>query len=475
MYKKIRQHPTTLNIYAEKLIKEGIITKDEFDNNKKIFKNLLNEQLKTAKEYKPKIEWFEGVWSRFKPEKGKDKRGITGVDIEKIKKIGEKVNYIPDDFNAHPTIKKIFENKKKMFNTGKGFDWATAEQLAFGTLLEEGYPVRLSGQDSGRGTFSQRHSVLRDQKDNRYYTSLNHISKNQKKFEVIDSLLSEFAVVGFEHGYALSEPTTLVVWEAQFGDFANGAQVIIDQFITSGERKWSRASGLVMLLPHGYEGQGPEHSSARLERFLQLCARENIQVINCTTPANYFHALRRQIHRDFRKPLIIMTPKSLLRNKKCTSNIDDFTKKNSFHRVLTDHADFKQYGLIKLEKDKKIKKVVLCSGKIYFDLLEAREKLKNDSVFFIRIEQLYPFPVKTLSKYLKRFRKNANFYWCQEEPQNMGAWNTARNYIDWTLDHIKAKNKSVSYIGRSPAASPATGYLKKHLAQQKEIIEKVLK
>ena len=474
MYQKIRQHPTTLNVYGEKLIKEGTITAEEFDKNKKEFKNLLDEQLKTAKEYKPKLEWFEGVWSRFRPEKGKDKRGVTGVTADTIKKIGKRITYIPEDFNAHPTIRKIFENKKKMFENGTGFDWATAEQLAFATLLEEGYPVRLSGQDSGRGTFSQRHSVLRDQKNNSYYTPLNNISKKQKRFEVIDSLLSEFAVLGFEHGYALSEPTTLVVWEAQFGDFANGAQVVIDQFIASGERKWSRASGLVMLLPHGYEGQGPEHSSARLERFLQLCAHENIQVMNCTTPANYFHALRRQIHRDFRKPLIIMTPKSLLRNKRCTSNIEDFNKKNTFHRILKDHAEVGGYGLIKLQEDKKIKKVVLCSGKIYFDLIEAREKIKNDKVLFIRIEQLYPFPVKTLAQELKKFKKNARFFWCQEEPQNMGAWNSARNYIEWTLNYIKAENRKVSYIGRKPAASPATGYLKKHLAQQKEIIEKVL-
>jgi len=473
MYKKIKQHPTTLNVYVEKLIKEGTITVEEFKKNKMEFKNLLDEQFKTAKEYKPKLEWFEGVWSRFKPERGKDKRGVTGVSIDRIRKIGEKITYIPEDFNVHPTIKKIFENKKKMFEKGKGFDWSTAEQLAFATLLEEGTPVRLSGQDSGRGTFSQRHSVLRDQKNNSYYTPLNNISKKQKKFEVIDSLLSELAVLGFEHGYALSEPTTLVIWEAQFGDFANGAQVVIDQFIASGERKWSRASGLVMLLPHGYEGQGPEHSSARLERFLQLCAHENIQVMNCTTPANYFHALRRQIHRGFRKPLIIMTPKSLLRNKKCVSNIEDFSKKNSFHRILNDHAEMEEYGLIKLKKDDKIKKVIMCSGKIYFDLIEAREKIKNDNVFFIRIEQLYPFPVKTLAHELKRFKKNANFYWCQEEPKNMGAWNTTRNYIEWVLNHIGAKVQEVKYIGRKAAASPATGYLKKHLAQQKEIIEKV--
>jgi len=474
MYKKIRHHPTTLNIYGNKLIKERTITHDEFGNMKMEFKNLLEEQFKTAKEYKPKLEWYEGTWSRFKPEKGKDKRGVTGVSLDKIKNIGEKLTIIPKDFDIHPKIKKVFENKKKMFLTGMNFDWATAEQLAFGTLLDEGYPVRLSGQDSGRGTFSQRHSVLHSQTDGTHYTPLNNVSKKQKRYEVIDSLLSELAVLGFEYGYALSEPTTLVIWEAQYGDFANGAQVVIDQFVTSGERKWEIANGLVLLLPHGYEGQGPEHSSGRLERFLQSCALENIQVMNCTTPANYFHALRRQIHRSFRKPLIIMTPKSLLRNKRCVSNIEDFSNKNSFHRVLTDHADLKEYGLIKLKKDKDIKKVVMCSGKVYFDLVEAREKTKNDQVYIIRIEQLYPFPVKTLAKELKRFKKSAKFYWCQEEPQNMGAWNTARNYVQWTLDYIKAENREVSYIGRKPAASPASGYLKKHLAQQKEIIEKVV-
>ncbi len=474
MYKKIRQHPSTLNVYGNKLVNEKTITKEEFIKMKKEFKNLLDEQFKNAKNYKPKLEWYEGVWSRFKPEKGKDKRGITGISEDKIKKIGEIITNIPKDFSAHPTIKKIFDNKKKMFKTGKGFDWATAEQLAFASLLEEGFPVRLAGQDSGRGTFSQRHSVLRDQVNNKYYTPLNNLSKKQKRYEVIDSLLSEFAVLGFEYGYALSEPTTLVVWEAQFGDFVNGAQVIIDQFIASGERKWTRASGLVMLLPHGYEGQGPEHSSARLERFLQLCAQENIQVMNCTTPANYFHALRRQMHREFRKPLIIMTPKSLLRNKQCTSGIEDFTKKNYFHRVLSDHAEIKDYNFINLKKDKEIKKVVICSGKIYFDLLNGREKIKNNEVFFLRIEQLYPFPVKTLAKELKRFKQNARFYWCQEEPQNMGAWNSARNYIEWTLNHIDAKHKEVRYIGRKPAASPATGYIKRHIDQQKQIVEKVL-
>tara|TARA_A100001011_G_scaffold120924_1_gene127639 strand:- start:762 stop:3644 length:2883 start_codon:yes stop_codon:yes gene_type:complete len=474
MYRKIKKHPTTLNIYSKKLMEQGVITLDEFNNMKLKFKNLLEEQFKTAKAYKPKLEWYEGVWSRFKPERGKDKRGVTGVSLEKIQKVGVKITTIPEGFNAHPTLKKIFNNKIKMFETGKGFDWATAEHLAFATLLDEGYPVRLSGQDSARGTFSQRHSVLKDQLNGSKYIPLNNISKSQKRFEVIDSLLSEMAVLGFEYGYALSEPSTLVVWEAQFGDFANGAQVIIDQFIASAERKWARANGLVMLLPHGYEGQGPEHSSARLERFLQLCAQDNIQVVNCTTPANYFHALRRQIHRDFRKPLVVMTPKSLLRNKMCTSNIEDFTKKNSFHRVLMDQANSKTNDLINLSEDKKIKKVVICSGKIYFDLLQTREKNKNKNVFIIRIEQLYPFPVKTLANALKRFRKKTEFFWCQEEPKNMGAWNTVRNYIQWSLENIKADNKVVNYIGRKPAASPASGYLKKHLAEQNEILEKVM-
>jgi len=475
MYKKIRQHPTTLNVYGNKLIEEKTISKTEFDEMIKNFKNLLEEQYKTAKDYKPKIEWYEGTWSRYKPEKGKDKRGKSGVDTNKLLKISEKINNIPKEINIHKTISKIMNLRKNAVILKKGIDWGAAEALAFGSLLEEGYPVRLVGQDSGRGTFSQRHSVLRNQLDNSRYIPLNNISKNQKKFEIVDSFLSELAVLGFEYGYSLVEPGTLTLWEAQFGDFANGAQVIIDQFIASGERKWSRASGLVMLLPHGYEGQGPEHSSGRLERFLQLCAQENLQVINCTTPANYFHALRRQIHRDFRKPLVVMTPKSLLRNKNCVSNLDDFGKSSSFHRVLWDLAADERNGFIKLRKDNEIKKVVLCSGKVYFDLLEARENFKRDDIVLIRIEQLYPFPVKPLVKEIKGYKKNAKFYWCQEEPKNMGAWFSVRDYIQWTLDYIGAKNNKISYIGRNPAASPATGYAKRHLSQQREIMEKVFK
>ena len=473
MYKKIRSHPSTLKIYGEKLIIEKTISKSDFENQIISFRSLLDEQFKTAKDIKPKLDWFEGTWSRYQPKKGKDRRGATGVDIDKIIKISEKINKVSEKINIHKTIQKILTNRHKCILDKKNIDWASAESLAFATLLDEGYPVRLVGQDSGRGTFSQRHSVLRNQEDNTRFIPLNNISKKQKNFEVVDSLLSELAVLGFEYGYSLVEPETLTMWEAQFGDFANGAQVIIDQFISSGERKWSRASGLVLLLPHGYEGQGPEHSSARLERFLQLCGQENLQVMNCTTPANYFHALRRQIHRDFRKPLVIMTPKSLLRHKICVSNLDDFSKKNSFHRILEDHAFEKKNGFLELEKSKNINKLIMCSGKIYFDLLEAREKYKRRDVVLLRIEQLYPFPAKSLVKSIKPYAKNAEFIWCQEEPKNMGAWSHVRDYIQWTLDFIKANNKNVSYIGRAPAASPATGYAKRHLAQQKEILEKV--
>jgi 2-oxoglutarate dehydrogenase E1 component len=474
MYKKIRSHPTPVKAYGKKLIDQKVISDEDLENVIKKFKDLLDDQFKNAKDYKPKIAWFEGTWSAYKPEKGKDKRGVTGADTKKLLEISEKINSSSDDLNLHKTIVKILNNRKEAVRSGSNIDWSTAEALAFGSLLEEGYPVRLVGQDSGRGTFSQRHSVLRNQKDNSRYVPLNNISKNQKQFEVVDSFLSELAVLGFEYGYSLVEPNTLTLWEAQFGDFANGAQVVIDQFIASGERKWTRASGLVMLLPHGYEGQGPEHSSARLERFLQLCSNDNLQVMNCTTPANYFHALRRQMHRDFRKPLIMMTPKSLLRNKYCVSNLEDFSKSNSFHRILWDHAiDPQSKGFIKLKESSKIKKVILCSGKVYFDLLEAREKLKKDDVVLFRIEQLYPFPAKTLVKELKPYAENAKFFWCQEEPKNMGAWFSVRDYIQWTLDTIKANNNEISYIGRSPDASPATGYAKRHNSQQQEIINKV--
>jgi 2-oxoglutarate dehydrogenase E1 component len=475
MYKKIRTHPTTLSIYGKKLSQEGLILENDLLKEKTKFKKFLEQEFDSSKNYKSELKWFDGAWSRFKPGLGKDKRGVSGVDKKKLVEIGKKISSIPVDFNVHKTLKKIFNLRLNSIEQGKLIDWSTAESMAFGTLLTEGFSVRLSGQDSGRGTFSQRHAVLRNQDNHQRYVPLNNISDEQKNFEIIDSLLSELAVLGFEFGYSISEPETLVLWEAQFGDFANGAQIIIDQFISSGESKWGRASGLVMLLPHGYEGQGPEHSSARLERFLQLCAGENIQVVNCTTPSNYFHVLRRQMHREFRKPLIVMTPKSLLRHKKCVSEISEFSKKSTFHRVLEDDAYSKISNLLELKKrDAEIKKVVMCSGKIYYDLIEARESFKNNRVTFIRIEQLYPFPVKTLANILKRYTK-AKFIWCQEEPKNMGAWNTVRNYIDRTLEIVDFADKSVKYVGRKASASTATGNLNKHLAQQKEILEKILK
>jgi 2-oxoglutarate dehydrogenase E1 component len=475
MYKKIRSHPTTLSIYGNKLSQEGLTSETDLQKEKTKFKKFLEKEFESSKNYKSELKWYDGVWSRFKPGLGKDKRGVSGVDKTKLINIGKKISEIPKDFNVHKTLKKIFDLRMTAIKDGKLIDWSTAESLAFGTLLTEGFSVRLSGQDSGRGTFSQRHAVLRNQDNHQRYIPLNNISGNQKNFEIIDSLLSELAVLGFEFGYSLSEPETLVLWEAQFGDFANGAQIIIDQFISSGESKWGRASGLVLLLPHGYEGQGPEHSSARLERFLQLCAGENIQVVNCTTPSNYFHVLRRQMHREFRKPLVIMTPKSLLRHKKCVSNISEFLKKSTFHRVLEDDAYSNIKNLLELKKrDNKIKKVIMCSGKIYYDLIEAREKYKNDKITFIRIEQLYPFPAKTLANILKRYTK-AEFIWCQEEPKNMGAWNTVRNYIDRTLEIVNFGDKSVKYVGRKAASSTATGNLNKHLAQQKEILEKIVK
>ncbi len=473
MYKKIKSHPSTLTIYGQKLSQEGLTSIEKLNEEKINFKNFLEKEYKTSKNYKSELKWFDGAWSRFKPGLGKDKRGKSGVDKQKLINVGKKIFTIPTKFNAHKTLKRVFDLRNQMLSNGK-LDWSSAESLAVGTLLTEGFSVRLSGQDSGRGTFSQRHAILRNQENHDRYIPVNNIEKNQMKFEVIDSLLSELAVLGFEFGYSLSEPETLVLWEAQFGDFANGGQVIIDQFITSSESKWGRASGLVMLLPHGYEGQGPEHSSARLERFLQLCAGENIQVVNCTTPSNYFHVLRRQMHREFRKPLIIMTPKSLLRHKRCVSDISEFTTKSTFHRVLEDDSYVKKNNLIKLNADNKIKKVVMCSGKIYYDLLEAREKFKNNQVVLIRLEQLYPFPAKTLANILKRF-KNSKFLWCQEEPKNMGAWNTVKNYIERTLEMINFKDINVKYVGRQASSTTATGNANKHLAQQKEILEKILK
>jgi 2-oxoglutarate dehydrogenase E1 component len=475
MYKKIKEHPSTLQKFADKLISEKVLTKEEFEEEKNAYQKRLDEEFEASKSYiSNEHDWFTGVWSKFTTELGHDRRGDTGIEIEKIKNLGKKLAHIPEGFNAHKTISRIYDARSKMFETGKDFDWAMAETLAFASLVDEGYGVRLVGQDSVRGTFSQRHAAINDQVTGERYYPLKHISNEQGQVEIIDSLLSEMGVLGFEYGYSLTDPDTLVLWEAQFGDFANGAQVIFDQFISSGEKKWTRASGLVMLLPHGYEGQGPEHSSARLERYLQACAQENIQVVNCTTPANYFHVLRRQIHRTFRKPLVVFTPKSLLRHKRCISEIEDFTKQNSFHRVLSDRAEYSAYNLIPLAKDDEIEKVILCSGKVYFDLVDERENLKANKVQIVRIEQLYPFPVKTLARHISRFKNAKKFVWCQEEPYNMGAWNHVEPYINRTLEYIKANSTKVIYTGRTPSASPATGFLKKHLAQQLEIVNKAI-
>jgi 2-oxoglutarate dehydrogenase E1 component len=379
---------------------------------------------------------------------------------------------VPEGFNIHKTVKRFMDNRLAAIESGEGLDWATGEALAFGTLVDQGHPVRLSGQDVERGTFSQRHSVLYDQKTDETLVPLNAISDEQGRYEVINSMLSEEAVLGFEYGYSLAEPNTLTVWEAQFGDFANGAQVVIDQFIAAGERKWFRMSGLTLLLPHGYEGQGPEHSSARLERFLQLCAEDNMQVANCTTPANYFHILRRQVTRDFRKPLILMTPKSLLRHKKAVSTLNEMGPDSCFHRLLWDDAEAPgtPKTSIKLAADDKIRRVILCSGKVYYDLLEDREKRGIDDVYLLRIEQLYPFPAKALLDELGRF-KNAEIFWCQEEPKNMGAWAFVQPYIDWVMDQLGKSGVRPRYVGRPASASTATGLMRTHLVQLQAFLD----
>ncbi len=474
MYKAIKKHPTTLRLYADRLVREGLLTEEEVQAQIKGFHKFLDEEFVGADSFRPnKADWLDGRWSGFEIASGEDRRGQTAVAIDRLQEIGHKLTIIPEDFNAHKTLSRIMANKEKMFDTGAGIDWATSESLAFGTLLDEGYPVRLSGQDCIRGTFSQRHSGLIDQDNETRYFPLNHISDSQADFEVIDSMLSEEAVLGFEYGYTLAEPNALVLWEAQFGDFANGAQVLIDQFISSGERKWLRMSGLVMLLPHGYEGQGPEHSSARLERYLQLCAEDNMQVANCSTPANYFHILRRQLHRKFRKPLILMTPKSLLRHKKCVSTLEEMGPGSSFHRVLWDDAQYKPGSTVELVPDAQIKRVVLCSGKVYYDLLEEREKREINDIYLLRVEQFYPFPAKSLIKELSRF-KQAEMVWCQEEPKNMGAWLFIEPNIEWVLNHIEAEYRRPHYVGRHATASTATGLMSKHMAELALFLDEAL-
>ncbi|WP_395666804.1 2-oxoglutarate dehydrogenase E1 component [Methylocella sp.] len=475
MYKKIRSHRTTLDVYAEKLLGEGVVEPGEVERLQAQWRHRLDEEFEAGQSYQPnKADWLDGRWAGIKPAvmSAEDaRRGRTGVDPQRLKEIGERLCEAPPDFHVHKTVARLLDNRRKMIETGQGIDWAMAEALAFGTLVDEGHPVRLSGQDSERGTFSQRHSVLNDQATEARYAPLNHIRDEQAHYEVINSMLSEEAVLGFEYGYSLAEPNALVLWEAQFGDFANGAQVVFDQFLSAGERKWLRMSGLVCLLPHGYEGQGPEHSSARLERYLQMCAEDNMQVANVTTPANYFHILRRQLNRDFRKPLILMTPKSLLRHKRAVSSFDDFIIGSSFHRILRDHGE-KFPADYRLRPDAEIRRVVLSTGKVYYDLLEEREKRGIEDVYLLRVEQLYPFPLKALVNLLGRF-KQAEIVWCQEEPKNMGSWTFVEPYLEWVLGQVGGVSKRARYAGRPASAATATGLMSKHLAQLKTFMDEV--
>jgi 2-oxoglutarate dehydrogenase E1 component len=467
MYQEIRQHAPISALYAARLEPEGVIEKGWVDGEIAAFTALLEQEFEAAKSYLPnKADWFEGAWSGL----GKPKAAITerrnvatGCSEETLRDVGKTLTTVPEGLNVHKTLGRIIDARREMFASGEGFDWATAEALAFGTLVRENHPVRLSGQDSGRGTFSQRHAAWIDQTDGHKYIPLTQVGP--ARFEVRDSPLSEFGVLGFEYGWSLADPQTLVLWEAQFGDFANGAQVIIDQFIAAGEAKWLRASGLVLLLPHGYEGQGPEHSSARPERFLQLCAEDNLQVANCTTPANYFHLLRRQMHRDFRKPLVVMTPKSLLRHKSAVSSLADFAGESHFMRILSDPNP---------PKDADVKRLVLCTGKLSYELIEARDKAGDASTSIVRVEQLYPFPGEALLARLKRMTNLEEVVWAQEEPQNQGYWAHVEPRIERRLGEAKLKPKRPGYAGRAPAASPATGLAKRHAAEQAALIADAL-
>ena len=461
MYKKIKQHQTTLNLYKDQLIKEEILTEDEAKTKLSDFKKFLDNEFELSKSYKPnKADWLDGTWTGIKIASIDARRGKTSSTADDLKILAKEIHTIPEGFTPHKRIKKIYNDREQSIIEGKNIDWATAEALAFATLLKDGYGVRLSGQDVGRGTFSHRHAVLYDQENEKRFVPLRHFRKEQALFEIVDSFLSEFGVLGFEYGYSQADPKTLVIWEAQFGDFSNGAQTIIDQFITTGERKWLRMSGLTLLLPHGHEGQGPEHTSSRLERFLQMCAEDNIQVANCTSPANYFHILRRQMMRDFRKPLILMTPKSTLRHKGNTSSIEEFVNGSTFHRVLRKPLSG--------EEKNKINRVVLCSGKIYFELQDHIDALKLDNIHIIRLEQLYPFPYEALEEELIDF-KNCEMIWCQEEPKNMGAWQFVQERVLSVVQKVTGKNE-LHFIGRRAAASPATGVFDRHLSNQKNII-----
>ena len=464
MYDKIGGHPTARTIYADKLVDEGLLPRSEADAQMENFLKAMDNDFSSASSYRPnKADWFEGAWKGLDQMAGIEEyqEHETGVPDELLREVGFAISEVPQSFDINPKIKRQLKAKKSAIETGKGVDWSTAESLAFGTLLTESAPIRLSGQDCRRGTFSQRHASLVDQKTEERYVPLNNIRPDQSFFEAIDSPLSELSIVGFEYGYSLAEPHALVLWEAQFGDFSNGAQMILDQFVSSGETKWLRLSGLVLLLPHGYEGQGPEHSSARFERFLQMCGEDNWQVCNLTTPANYFHALRRQVRRDFRKPLVVMTPKSLLRHKMCISPLSDMNSKSKFQRVIGETH--------KIVAPVKVRRIILCTGKVYYDLLQTRLEQEINDVAIVRIEQLYPWPQTTLADVIKNYT-NAELVWCQEEPANMGCWTFVDRRIEYVLESCGIKAKRPVYAGRSPSASPATGLMKTHLNEQKQII-----
>jgi 2-oxoglutarate dehydrogenase E1 component len=462
MYRTIARHPTTRQLYAERLVAAGILSEAEAAALASGFVANLESQFAAAESYRPnKADWLEGAWAGLEPAPDDDRRGDTALPLELLREVGQGLVSVPEGFHLNRKVARQLDAKREALATGEGIDWATAEALAIGTLCAEGTHVRMSGQDSGRGTFSHRHAVLVDQETEERYVPINHVRAGQERFDIIDSPLSEAAVVGFEYGYSLADPKTLVIWEAQFGDFANGAQVIIDQFLSSGEAKWLRMSGLVMLLPHGYEGQGPEHSSARLERYLQLCAEDNMQVCNLTTAANYFHALRRQIRRKFRKPLVVVTPKSLLRAKEVMSPLADMGPGTTFHRIIGETGA--------IAADDKVRRVVLCSGKVYFDLAKARAESGDDGIALLRVEQLYPFPFTTLGKMLQRY-KNAEIVWCQEEPQNMGAWNFIDRRIERVLTELDIAAKRPRFVGRAEAASPATGLFRRHAQEQAQLV-----
>ncbi len=465
MYAKIKDHPTVRDLYATRLVGEGTATREEVDGWIAEFDKFLDAEFDSGKSYHAdKADWLDGKWSGLRLP-GSEESGVTGVAKQKLLDLGRKITSIPERISVHKTVDRVIAGRREAIESGKDLDWSTAESLAFATLLDQGYPVRLSGQDSIRGTFTQRHSGIVDQQTEETYFPLRNLGPDQAHFEVLNSALSEEAVLGFEYGFSLTDPNTLDMWEAQFGDFANGAQVVIDQFICSGERKWLRMSGLVMLLPHGYEGQGPEHSSARLERFLQLCAEDNLQVINPTTPANYYHALRRQMIREFRKPLIVMTPKSLLRHKRAVSSLADLAEGTSFHRVMIDGAEAGcDVGGVTLKPDDKITRVIACSGKVYFDLVDHRAKTGRDDIYLLRLEQFYPWPLKSLSGVLKRF-KNAELVWCQEEPKNMGGWMFVDPWIELTLERLNIKARRARYVGRPASASTAAGLMTRHVKE----------